>query len=102
MKKFLSVTTLVLAGLNLLDMGITAYLLTHCPMVVESNLLMGAIWDASPVLFVVLKLGLSACFAVLSRRLSSPRRWIYLASVPTTALYACVVGWSLFVLAATF
>lgn len=98
MKKFLSVTMILLAVLNMADMGITAYLLTQYPLVVEANIVMHALWSVSPILFVAFKTILSICFFIIPSHINGARIWMYLAVIPATVVYCGVVAWSVSVL----
>jgi hypothetical protein len=99
MKKFLIVTIFGLAMLNLIDMGITTYLLTRFGIAAEINMLMQALWSISPILFITLKVTLSICFFFIATHLKITRKWMYIAVIPTTVVYFDVAGWSVYVLA---
>lgn len=94
----LKAALITLAALNLMDMGISACLLGRYGAEVEVNLLMQALWRTSPAIFIVCKAMLSAVLVFAALRLRALRKWLCYAVVPTAAVYACVVGWSLFVL----
>lgn len=98
MKKYLSATIFLLALLNLIDMGITAYLLTHSHMVVETNIFMHTLWNVSPLLFIAYKATLSVCFILIAVFLKRAHKWMYIVMMPITAAYFGIVGWSVYVL----
>lgn len=98
MSHLLKPSIVALAALNLIDMGITAFLLATFGAAAEANLLMRTIWDASPILFVTSKVLLSAFFVYLSMRVDWSRKWMAYAIVPTAGVYVAVVGWSVFIL----
>ncbi len=98
MVRLLKPITLTLAVLNLLDMAITACLLARFGTAAEANLLMRAMWQASPVLFVAFKALLSTVFLILASKADWLRRWMVFAVMPATAIYLVVVGWGVYVL----
>ena len=101
MKRLLPMVMILLAVLNLADMAITAWLLTHSCAVIEANMMMNALWTVSPVLFAVYKAALSACLFCLARHVSNARRWVWFAVAPAAVGYCGVVGWSIYVLVNT-
>jgi len=98
MKKLLSVSIILLASLNLLDMGITTCLLTQYKNVTEINLLMDSMWNISPILFIAYKAILSICLFLVVSHIEKIRKWMYIAIMPATVFYCGVVGWSFYIL----
>lgn len=84
-----------LAALNLLDLACTSFLIARYGTGVESNPLVVAMWNGSPLFFVLYKVALSALLSACGLCRRKFRKWCVVAAAPA-ALYCCVVGMSLY------